>query len=649
MRRFLAPSLLLLLGAVGASVSYSAPVERTSRGYVNIPSVDPAPRAPRPFVVPALLPDVVQPLNPAEVQLTGYLGARVTNSEANRLLHVDEEELLAGFRKRPGKQAWIGEHVGKFIHAATLAWANTGDRALREKLDRVVAELLKTQEADGYLGTYTPEKRFQVVKDADWDVWVHKYDLLGLLTYYQYTGNRPALEASQRIGELLLNTFGPGKKSIISAGTHVGMASTSVLEPVVMLYRVTGDPRYLEFGKYVVTTYDEEKGPKILKTLLAEKSVRKTANGKAYEMLSNLVGLCELAQVSGDRQLLEAARNGWQDVKEHQLYLTGTASHKEHFRADDELPNQKSADVGETCVTVTWIQLNAQLLRLTGEAKYADELERSYYNHLSAAQRPDGSEWCYYTSLEGTKPYGHSTNCCLSSGPRGMALAPTLAYFKYVDGGSEGLAVNLFETSTTTLAVNGQTVRVEQRSEFPYAGRTTLTLHLDHPVTFPLEVRSPEWAAPLTARVAGETADTVRGPKGGWARLAAREWHDGDRVTIRFDIPARMIPGDSLNKGMAALAWGPLVLSYDEKANEKLPAATLVGLTDSGRKPPFRLISAPGMPLQFEAPVRTLNGSHPETARFVPFGDAGATGGWVQVWLRGPGVELPLPTITKAN
>ena len=217
------------------------------------------------------------------------------------------------------------------------------------------------------------------------------------------------------------------------------MAATSVLEPIVLLYRLTGDEKYLDFAKYIVAAYDEPGGPKIVKTLTDVKSVSKTANGKAYEMMSNLVGLCELARATGDKTLLAAAVNAWEDVVAHQLYITGTASHGEHFGADFDLPNQPSASVGETCVTVTWIQLNAQLLRLTGEARYGDELERSYLNHLAGAQHPDGSKWCYYTPLEGTKPYGNGTNCCLSSGPRGMAMAPH-AGVPEVQGGREGRA-----------------------------------------------------------------------------------------------------------------------------------------------------------------------------------------------------------------
>src|SRR5207302_4638545 len=189
------------------------------------------------------MPDRLEALSPSEAHLRGYLGQRVLNSEKNRLLEVDEDEMLAGFRNRPGRQAWIGEHVGKWLHAATLAWSYTGDPALKAKLDRMAAELIETQEPDGYLGTYVPGQRFGLYPGADWDVWVHKYDLVGLLTYYRFTGNAAALEGTRKVGDLLLNTFGPGKKSILSAGTHVGMAATSVLEPVVLLYRTTGDER----------------------------------------------------------------------------------------------------------------------------------------------------------------------------------------------------------------------------------------------------------------------------------------------------------------------------------------------------------------------------------------------------------------------
>ena len=201
---------------------------------------------------------------PDRVHLTGWIGMRIEANEANRLVKLDPARLLEGYRKRPGRQIWDGEHVGKWLHAATLAWVNTGDPALREKLDYVAAELVKCQLPDGYLGTYVEKDRW-----TQWDVWAHKYNLIGLITYMRYTGNLAPLPACRRMADLLCNTFGdePGKRDIIKAGQHMGMAPTSVLEPMVLLYRLTGEPRYLDFCKYILRAWEQPNGPKIISTL----------------------------------------------------------------------------------------------------------------------------------------------------------------------------------------------------------------------------------------------------------------------------------------------------------------------------------------------------------------------------------------------
>ena len=193
--------------------------------------------------------------------------------------------------------------------------------------------------------------------------------------------------------------------------------------------------------------------------------------------------------------------NAWQDIVDKRLYLTGSASAGECFQDDYVLPNGMNFNICETCVTTTWIQLNLQLLRLTGESQFGDEMERTFYNHLAAAQHPNGSDWCYYTALEGRKPYDKEINCCHSSGPRGMALAPQAAYLRGHDAGGDTLLVNTLESSRATLKLDGQTVTVEQRSGFPRTGESVLTLRLARPAKFALKVRTPAWASPLVLQV----------------------------------------------------------------------------------------------------------------------------------------------------
>lgn len=598
-----------------------------------------APREPLPFRVPAKLPDAVEVLSPAAIQLDGWLGERLAVNATNRLLTVDTEPLLAGFRKKPGVHPWIGEHVGKWLHAATLAWAYTGDPRLRAKLDAVAADLVAAQEPDGYLGTYVPEKRFGLYEGADWDVWSHKYCLLGLLTYYQFTGNEAALNACRKAADLLLRTFGPGRKSILSAGTHEGMAATSVLEPIVVLYRFTGDERYLDFARYIVQSWDEPNGPKIIQALLTAKQVNRTANAKAYEMLSNLVGLCELARATGDRALLAPVLNAWQDIAAKRLYLTGSASQDEHFHGDYELPNGSGAGVAETCVTVTWLQLNLQLLRLTGEARFGNELEKTIYNHLTAAQNPAGADWCYFTPLEGKKTYLSDINCCHSSGPRGLALAPETTYLKARLGADDALVASTFETSSAALELGGQPVVVQQQSEFPRRGESRLRFKLGQPTRFAVQVRVPPWAGALRVKRNGHALDTTA--RDGWAVIPARAWQNGDWVELDYPLAGRLVLGEHGNRGKAALTWGPFALAYDEKRNPGLAKAMTVGLTDDTVQPPrnFR----PGEDLLFSVKLRgATSGPGPATAKLVPFADAGRDGGTFRVWLPAPGALLPL-------
>jgi DUF1680 family protein len=477
-----------------------------------------------------------------------YLGRRVEGNR-QRLRAVDLDPLLAGFRARPGSHPWIGEHIGKWIHAATLTWRDTRDERLERKLAGAVRDLIATQEPDGYLGTYEPELRFGLYPGADWDVWTHKYCLIGLLTYHEWTGDAEALRAACRAGDLLVQTFGEGdgRRSILAAGTHVGMAATSVLEPVVLLHRHTGDGSYLAFADYIVRAWDCDGGPRVRSTLLATGRVSEVGNGKAYEMLSNILGLVELAEATGDAGHLTAAVNAWEDVVGHHLYVTGTASFGEHFHRPGELPDSVSVNMGETCVTVTWLQLTARLLELTGEARYAAELERTLFNHLAGAQAADGSAWSYYTPLDGYREHGSGISCCISSGPRGMALAPQCVMSRRADE----LAITLLQSARAVVELGGVPVGVRIATAVPWAGGARVTFALDRPAAFGVRVRVPDWAQRFDGAV-----------ENGWLTIPARRWSDGDEIAVDFDAGWRQLSGDGWNEGRVSLAWGPLVLAY---------------------------------------------------------------------------------------
>ena len=611
-----------------------------------------APIVPIPEKIVAAVPERQEAQVPDRVQLSGWIGQRVRANEANRLAKLDAARLLEGYRKRPGRQSWDGEHVGKWLHAATLAWVNTGDPALREKLDYVAAELVKCQLADGYLGTYVESRRWK-----SWDVWAHKYNLIGLITYARYTGNSAPLSACRRMADLLCNTFGdePGKRDIIKAGPQVGMAPTSVLEPMVLLYRLTGEARYLDFCKYILRAWEQPNGPKIISTLLTARRVDKIANGKAYEMLSCLNGALEYYRTTGDAQVFQACLNAWQDIVDHRLYLTGAASYWEIFHDDYDLPNVNN--VGETCVTVTWIQFNAQLLRLTGEARFANQLEHVVLNQLFGAQQCDGSAWGYYVQMEGRKPYTSNLDgqCCLSSGPRGVALIPTFA----VTTDAGGIVINLYEAGTATLTLRDHsTVNLSTETEYPGDGRVRITLEPAEAKAFAVKLRVPGWCRSAEVQVNGTR---FRGRPNAEGYLAIeRVWKKGDQIALQFKLESRLVVGDHGNRGKVAVLYGPLVLAADEA----LLGNGYVAQKDQAAPLPINAIAAAGPKLVMlkvtpepapatvktwpsaqvfrvravtRRPLGSLRMGTPLTIRLIPFADAGGTGTRYKVW-------LPLPS-----
>lgn len=586
---------------------------------------------PLPEMIPGVIADKQDSQTPDRVHLTGWLGTRIAANESNRLGKIDTDRLLEGYRKRPGRQSWDGEHVGKWLHAATLAWANTGDPALRAKLDQTVVELSKCQLEDGYLGTYLPERRW-----TEWDVWAHKYNLMGLVTYMRYTGNLTPLTTCRKMADLLCKTFGdgPGQRDIVSSavGSHAGMASSSVLEPMALLYRFTGEPRYLDFCNYIVRAWEHPAGPHIVSRLLDVKRVDKVGNGKAYEMLSCLNGALELYRTTGERKLLDACLNAWRDIVDNRLYLTGAASYREVFHDDFDLPN--SNKVGETCVTVTWLQFNAQLLRLTGEARFAEQLEHVTLNQLLGAQRPDGAAWGYYVEMEGTKPYSSTLDghCCLSSGPRGIALLPTFA----VTTDRDGIVINLLEPGTAQLTLHdGTSVALKIETLYPADGRVHIVIEPDEEKEFSVKLRVPAWCKESSLTPSGGKQET-----GGYTVLR-RSWKPGEIIELNLKLEPRVVLGDHLNKGKAAILYGPLVLAADESRL----AHTKHSLNDFALVKP-NLGALAVTPEAATGDWKTWSGAQsfringttrkagPEfETRLLPFASAGATGSRYKVWL----------------
>lgn len=500
----------------------------------------------------------------------GFLTARMRLSVGERLCKINLDDILAPYTHRPGAQEWAGEHVGKFLHSASLSLRHAPNAKLKQRLDYAAQKLMASQLPDGYLGTYSTKKHW-----TSWDVWSHKYNILGLLAYHELTGKAQALAVCRKVGDLLCRTFGtgPGQLDIVSEAhsTHMGMASTSVLEPMVLLHRATGEPRYLEFCRYIVAAWEQPHGPKLLSSLSSHGNVFKTANAKAYEMLSNIVGMAELHRTTGDPVLLGACNNAWTDIVKRRHYPIGTTSWAEHFQADNVLTpggsfeEAKFVAAGEGCVTVTWLQLNWQLLRDSGDPRYADVIERIAYNALIGAQSPETAQISYFSPLAGRKRYGEVNHgitpdvcCCASSQPRGIALLASM-----MAGTLQGQpAVMMYEPAVHSMEVateaGQQQVTLVVTSTYPQQGTVRIAVQPRLAATFSLNLRVPGWAVGFKARVDGRTYEGVPGQY----LAIERTWRLADEVEVEMPMTLRtntwgLLPGVVVERG-------PQVLATDE-------------------------------------------------------------------------------------
>ncbi len=591
---------VVVLGCLLAVAALAAPVPRLAD-------------APKP-AVPDKVKDRFLAGSLDRQKIEGLLGQRMHVNLEGRLLHVNQTLLLSAYPTKPGSQSASGEDAGQFLDAASSAWAYTGDPHLKEKMDSVASAL----EA-------SPVAATSRIGDLRWT-------LTGLLGYYQVTANAKALDAARKIGDMLAHTYGdgPGQRDILTAGAHMGLAATSVLESVCVLYRYTGTPQYLDFARYIVRADGEPQGPKLIKTLQQTGSVYRIADAHAEEILDNLSGLVELYRLTGEEPYLKAATTAWKDIVSKRLYITGTVSSGQHFRDEQDLPGEEAASVGEGCATVSWLELNWQLLRATGEPRYADEVERTVYNQLLGSQDPHTGGISRFTPLVGRKHPGVALNCAVSSAPRAISAIPQMAWGER-DG---GLAVLLYTPGEAVVYVRPDLeVTLLSATRFPRDGKVALTVRPARSARFPIFLRVPDWCTSFSAKV--KDAETP-GEPGQFLKLD-RLWHWGDVIEIQMDLPVRVLPGGASYPDHLALARGPQVLALESDLNPQVTYPHRASLK-SAEGPQIQLQdAAAALPKTWAGnQAYSVDGAFAGKSQaliFVPFADAVK----YRVWVLKPG------------
>ncbi|MGB7761472.1 MAG: beta-L-arabinofuranosidase domain-containing protein [Bryobacteraceae bacterium] len=579
--------------------------------------------------------DVLAPAALDRVQLGGYLGRKIDLCVRNRIFAQNWDRLVAPFRQRAETACWQTEFWGKWFLSAAAACQHTRNAKERARLGDSVQAMLATQTADGYIGNYAAGSHLK-----SWDIWGRKYTLLGLLDWFDMTGDAAALAGARRLAGHLMTEVGPAAADIIRCGLFRGMASSSVLEPIVLLHRRTGDERYLRFAEWIVSRWSAPDGPQLIEKAFTavpvgerfprpKKNWFSWENGeKAYEMMSCYAGLLELYRETGHAAYRDAAMRTHASILSTEINAAGSGSSEECWYSGRARQTQPAKNPMETCVTVTWMHFCAHLLRLTGDPRYADAIETAAYNALLGAMTPDGSGFAKYSPLEGLREFGEKQcgmelNCCEANGPRGVMLLPQVAVMM----GAEGPAFNLYSEGAWDLRLpSGAALQIEARTDYPRSGVIDLTFHPARPESFPVRFRIPPWSAQTSLTVNGSN---IGGVHPGTYAGVERRWKPGDRVSLQLDLRGRVLRAADGERNYAAVARGPLVLARDARLGQEAIGDPVAGFGEEGSFTPLEAIAPPpGIDLAFSAGAGQVR-----LCDYASAGNTWAPGSRYRVWM----------------
>lgn len=535
-----------------------------------------------------------RPVDPAEIHdIGGFLGRRFRANTENRLKDwsLVESYITMHERKDRSDWFWIGEQAGKWLDAAAHACVISGDEMLRDSVLQAIDRLAASQEKDGYLGITAPWHRNPVrgMQLYEWYFLIH-----GLLVCYRLLGSERALDVAVRLGRFIERTWGPGEGRFPLMGRfpgngHDGGEGTLILEPMVLLGMASGEKSLITWGQETLGWWDEwaDRYPESRHTG-SYRAMKAVADGRAelYEVRENvhahtlhmtLLGLAALYDATGEEEYRRVVLGCVDRIRETMIFITGGMSSGERY-----VPYRYYNPYNdiEVCPMHSWILLCDKALAWTGQAVYAEELERTLLNNFLAAQRSDGSNWHYMIPMNHPAQPVSTPNCCNSSGARIVGRMPV---FFYSSTGT-GIAINQYCPSQVTFeAPGGVRVTLKQTTDYPSDGTVRITVDPAGPARFALLLRIPSFAdgarlslIPASPGSGAEGSDVSAAAGPAWEpatgkevspgsyAIIQREWRRGDQVELTLPMPIRVQAGPR----QLAVMRGPLVYAYFQSAQD---------------------------------------------------------------------------------
>lgn len=479
-------------------------------------------------------------------------------------IHSDVEEIFWPFN------GWRGEFWGKMMRGACFVYAYTRNEKLYDILTKTVEDIISTGEENGRISSYPLKDEF-----TGWDMWCRKYVLLGMQYYLEICQSdrlaKSVIESMRKQVDYIMSKVGAGEGKIpITRATSVwrGMNSSSILEPIVRLYNLTQEEKYLDFAEHIVNAGGTDISNLFKLAYDNQLYPYQYPMTKAYEMISCFEGLLEFYRVKKVEWHKQALINFANRILESDFTVIGCSGCTNELFDHSTVRQANTTNekiMQETCVTVTLMKFFYQMTMLTGNAAYADAFERSLYNaylgsvNTEKAEGPDMRKLCngaypesipeilpfdsYSPLTAGTRGNGiggslmmpdyHYYGCCACIGPAGIGLVSKMAFMK----SDEGLVFNLYiPGSIKTETPKGNRVKFIVDTDYPRTGKIRIRVELEEKEKFSVLLRNPDWSANTGLWINGEKQEISEG-----YMERNRIWVNDDVIELSFDMTTKVI------------------------------------------------------------------------------------------------------------
>lgn len=532
-----------------------------------------------------------------QVDVTDAYLTNAENKDIEYLLSLDADRLLAGFRETAGidmkgkkryagwENMLIGGHtMGHYLTAvaqavATLPCEDDREKELSNRLDYIIDSLKECQDA---LGTgflfgaiikdknnlelqfdYVEKNKTNIIEEA-WVPWYTMHKILaGIIDVYKFTGNETALEVAKGLGTWVYN-----RTQTWSDSTHRTVLSIEyggMNDCLYELYAVTGEEIFADAAH----AFDEDTLFEAVKTGRKDVLTNRHANTTIPKFIGALNryvatnGKTIHGEVVDASAYLEYAQIFFDMVVDRHTYITGDNSEWEHFGSDYILDAERTNCNCETCNAYNMLKFAKALYMSTGDTKYLNYYENTFYNTILSSQDPKSGMTTYFQPMATGyfKVYTTATGsfwCCTGSGMESFTKLGNAIYYS----GENSIVISQYLSSVLT--DEAKNIKLTMNADIPASDKVTVTVNaLDKSkeIANSLFFRLPAWlAADASVTVTGEDSlsTTLVEFSEGYAKVSGLKDGDCITLTLPMNITVHSLPD---NDSVFAFKYGPVVLS----------------------------------------------------------------------------------------